>query len=578
MILFHPRRKPGVILYTMNIPLENIEVYLDEQSLLLGETLLEAGSVEDLREVEKHLWVAKVTDGRRYEVEVKLSPSRVLAATCDCDRYRDIGICEHLAATTFLLRRRQQEKKQRQQKQRKSRKTTQKLTTGAVLESVSHEELIAFVRQYAKTNRNFALALKTRFAPQVSMEESKDKYLQLLDSAISMARKVDRGISFRGSQKIYKVLVEIENQIEEAIANRYFRESFHMIQSIIEKITPILKKIDHKRMEIEEQLDHSFRSLKNIIQENPAPALLTEIWEYGLEECTKLRYRNQQLDRRFFQLLLSLAVDREQQDELSEKLDEALRKYEYEGRNPAAILLMLLQILETVQEEDRIQALLDRYLGEPDILLYAVRYAMQHQDYSKAKLLADQGRRNKLRPPVQAELEETLLHIAQAEGDRNAIVRLSIERLLESYDIDYLANVQQISGEEWPRYREQIITQLRARPFSLEREELIGKIYARDQHWEALVQHLTQARSLELLRHFDRLLLATHRQQVYQLYRQLLMEYLQNHLGPKPSGQIRLVLQHLDDIKAGDLVEELVEQFRNKYPERHTLMEELSLF
>jgi hypothetical protein len=562
----------------MNFPLQNIEVYLDEESLLRGESLLESGSVEDMREVEKNLWVAKVHDGRRYEVEVKLSPSRVMAATCDCDRYHDIGICEHLAATMFLLRRRQQEKKQRRQAQQKHGKTTKKLTTGAVLDSVSHEELIAFVRQYAKTNRNFALALKTRFAPQVSVEESKDKYLQLLDSAISMARKVDQGISFRGSQKIYKVLVEIEHQIEEAVANRYFRESFHIIQSIIEKITPIIKKIDHKRAEIGEQLDHSFRSLKSIIQENPPPALLTEIWKYGLEECTKLRYRNQQLDRRFFQLLLSLAVDRDQQEELAGKLDEVLRKYEYEGRNPAAILLLLLQILETMREQERIQALMDRYLGEPDILLYAVRHAMQHQDYRKAKLLADQGRRKKLRPPVQAELEETLLHIAQAEGDKDAIVRLSIQRLLESYDVDYLANVAKICGDDWPRRREEIITQLRTRPFTLEREELIGKVYARDQQWEMLLQHLTQTRSLELLRHFDRLLLPTRRQEVYQLYRQLLTEYLQNHLGPKPSGQIRMVLQHLENIKAGDLVEELVEQFRNKYPERHTLMEELSLF
>ena len=61
----------------MNFPLQNIEVHLDEQSLLAGETLLEAGSVEDLKEVEKNLWVAKVVDQQNYEVEVKLSPSRL---------------------------------------------------------------------------------------------------------------------------------------------------------------------------------------------------------------------------------------------------------------------------------------------------------------------------------------------------------------------------------------------------------------------------------------------------------------------------------------------------------------------
>ena len=172
-------------------------------------------------------------------------------------------------------------------------------------------------------------------------------------------------------------------------------------------------------------------------------------------------------------------------------------------------------VLEALQDEERAQDLMDRYLGEPDILLYAVRHAIQSKDYSKAKLLADQGRRKKLRPTVQAKLEETLLHIAEAEEDTEAIIHLSAQRLLQSYDIDYVANIKAISGDDWPQYQQQIIQQLRNRPYSREREELIGQIYAREQQWEALLQHLAKMRSLEVLRHFDEYLLPAHRKEVY---------------------------------------------------------------
>ena len=57
----------------------NVESHLDEGALVGGEQLLEAGAVEGLFELEKHLWLATIGG---YEVELKVSPLKVLGGTC----------------------------------------------------------------------------------------------------------------------------------------------------------------------------------------------------------------------------------------------------------------------------------------------------------------------------------------------------------------------------------------------------------------------------------------------------------------------------------------------------------------
>lgn len=560
----------------MNFLLKNIENHLDERSLLKGEQLLHAGKVVSMHEIEKHLWVSKIEDETTYETEAKISPSRVLAGTCECERYQDIGVCEHLAAMLLLLRRKKADKQR--EKKRRTKKTPKKLTTNVVLETASHDELVAFVRQYARGNRNFALALKARFAPKVPIEESKEKYLQLLDSTINMARKADRQISYRGSRKIYQILLEMQSQIEDAIVDRYFGEAFHMIQSIIEKISPILRKLEHLQEELREQLKNAFNALNEIIRQQPAPALQAEIWEYCLEESAKLRYRNNQLDVRFYRIMLSLADEADKKQQIVNKLKESLLKYEYEDRNPAAILLLQIQLLESLNQNALAESLIDRYLSQVEILLYAIRQALQKKDYPKAKLLAKIGLQKKPSAAVRAKLEEILLEIAEQEKDLKAISSLSFNRLLQSLDIRYADKIKRAQGDRWPERRSQILEKIRNLPFSFEKEELIGQILAEDQCWEALLAHLEDIRSLELLRRFDQYLLPDYRQEIYRLYRQILDDYLHNHLGRKPSTRIRQVLLHLNNLKAIDLVQELVEKFRTTYPERHTLMEELALF
>ncbi len=559
----------------MNFPLQKIESHLDEQSLLQGELIYEAEGVVALTEVERNLWVATVEEGdRTYEVEIKISPSKVNAATCECARFREEGQCSHLAAALLSLRREVDRRKKKKQPAPQKRRT-RKLTTGVVLENVDRDDLVAFVQQYAKTNRSFALALKARFALNVSVIESKDKYLQLLDSTLSMARKPDRTISLRGSRKIRKVLIEMHAQIEEATTKQYYSEAITMAQSIIEKMTPVLRKLENLKSELQEQITLAFDALRKVVDRKPAPDLLRQLWEYLFEECRKLTYRNNQIDQLFFRLLLHMADDNDRRSQLETLLEEHILRYRRENRNASPLLITLIKLLEQNQEPERAQQLIEQNLSNPELLRFGLRRARQREDHERVKKLALLGLDLDYPPSVRAEIEEHLFYLAQLEGDNSTIAKYATRRFLQSFDFQYYDALKSSIGEDWNEKWPELIGAIQRRPFALDNRRAIAEIYRREGRWEQLVAYLNHSRSLDLLQAFAEHLRNHDPDTLRDLSLALLRGYLQEHLGRKTSQRIRGFLLHLQEQGADEIAGRLVEQLREEYPERHSLMEEL---
>ena len=65
---------------------------------------------------------------------------------------------------------------------------------------------------------------------------------------------------------------------------------------------------------------------------------------------------------------------------------------------------------------------------------------------------------------------------------------------------------------------------------------------------------------------------------IFDIYQQILNQYLNNHLGRTPSVKIRTVIAHLHEHEKHEVASQLVQAFRDQYAERHSLMEELAWF
>jgi len=560
----------------MTFPLSEVEIYLNESSLVQGEWLLEQGMVGHLRETERHLWLSEVSDGAVWEVEMRISPSKVQQASCECATFRSDKQCAHLAAALLALRRLlndRQAEKQATRAQKKER-PVRTLDTQSILNNIRADDLADFVRQYARSNRAFAVALKTRFATDVPTLDNKAKFSELLDSAIGMARKADYSISHRGAGKIAAVADEMLSQAKQAIAQRHWAEAADMAQSIIEKLTPLLRKAGERQVLLRESIRQSFQILLDI-PASPVPTppdLKDALWSYAAEESKKLLYRNNDLDRPFFRLLAALCDTPDKEEELRDLLSVQIDRYLSENRDPSALVLLQLNRLEQLGREMEARQLVETYLSAPDVLLFAVKQAESKGDFHQMKMLAEEGLHRNMPPPISAELEELLLLDAVRRNDMAKAAQMARTRFFKTLEIRYYQALRTASARP---IAAEVLDYLRKLPFSPRKRQAIAAVLNEEGLREDLLAYLQECKSPDLLSEFGPSLLPEKSTEILELYRLVLEQYLRGHVGPKPSQRIREMVEQLYAKGAASIAEPLVAMIREAYPERHTLQEEL---
>jgi hypothetical protein len=560
----------------MNFLLRHLENEVPESALLEGEALLEGGAVEALHELEKQLWIAQ-SEG--FEVEVQLSGQKVTAGTCECDTFKASGICGHLVGTLLQVRQQQQRQKEKREQKKKATNTPRRLTTGVVLDQVDPGELIDFVREYARTHRNFSIALKARFASSVSNLNSKDKYLQLLDTTINAVRKSDRQITMRGAQRLSRVLDELHQQMEQHLDAGNLVEVADIALSIIEKISPVLSKVQRKREQVRVQLVGAFDYLFELVDRSPAPQLLRRLWADSQREYPKRTYQSNRLDGYFFKLMLSTAQEPSQLEALLETLEDRVGQEEEKDGTGADYILLQIAVLEKLDRAEEARQLIEAHLTSPDILDYAIKQAQRQGNRPREKALAQIGLRLDMPEVYQDRLEALLLKISEAEADANSTKTYALLQFFRKLDLRFYKKAREATPKpEQPALFENTLTQLRQRPYSAELRNTLAGLLLAEEQWAVLMAYAEEVQSLDLLSEIDETLLPLFPERVRQLYRQLLHEYARHYVGPKTARRIALALQHLQSLGAQKFVSELAEELRVQYPERHTLTAELSAF
>lgn len=554
---------------------------MEESAWTEGEDWHLSGAVQSLTEVERHLWVARVRVDRTYEVEVQITPSKVKSFSCDCSRFKQEGICGHVVAGLIELRslmahrKRAQEAKKAAAVARQAEKKN-KLTLEVVLEEVPTAELLSFIREYARHHRQFSLALKARFTPQVDHIQSREKYAQLLNTAISVSRKADRRISLRGVQKLIKVLEEILFQAEGYFYAGHYSEVMDAAGMLLEKITPILNKVDRGREKLETYLKQAFALLAKIAGTDAAPVLKRRLWDYALEESGKLFYRNQALDVDFFQLLYRLAQDEARREHLLKLLEDHLDMKVTQSEAEEELLLLKLRLLEQRGDQTQIDRFFQDHIGQERLLKRAVLRARKLEDWTAARHWIQSALDLEESAESRQEWQKLALEVALESGQKQDVLPLAMDLFVNSGQASYF-DLALAQAEDSTKVSDEALQRLileAARPV---RQEAIATVLSRTNRLEELLKFLEQSQSLLLLQKFDHHWQKKDQEKVFPLYRKLLMDYLKDHLGRVTSQKIKNIIDFLYQTGRSSMAERLVEEMKSTYPERHSLMEELDI-
>lgn len=188
------------------------------------------------------------------------------------------------------------------------------------------------------------------------------------------------------------------------------------------------------------------------------------------------------------------------------------------------------------------------------------------------KMLAEEGLRRNMPPPISGELEELLLLDAVRRNDMGKAAQMARTRYFKTLEIRYYQALR--TAADRPVATE-VLDYLRKLPFSPRKRQAIAAVLNEEGLREDLLAYLQECKSPDLLSEFGPSLLPGKSNEILELYRLVLAQYLRGHVGPKPSQRIRQMVEQLYEKGGASIAESLVAMIREAYPERHTLQEEL---
>lgn len=549
------------------LSLKDFEHHISPNTWYAADDLVQAGSVKNLREIEKHFWVALVeTDEGDYESEVIITPHKVKAYACECFTEGRRLMCPHIAATLIKVRQflEQKEENRRSKAEQKAPPELSRFTVQAALENADPQALLEFVRDYARRDRDFSLALKTRFAAQVT--ESENPFALLLQSVLPKpgAQSKMGEADFR---RMRKALDGLEEQLTIARNGHDFRSTFQIASAIFLKINPLLAKSEGNRRGVLLHFSQkSFEGLQEVFQNSPSPELRESVWEALFQNGLKHAFP-QELERNILQFFGSSALEEDKFQRLAEAFDQT----PYPA--PPFLLELFLTALSFRNRPEAAVRVLEDYREKPEVIraaflqLYYLKQwesATQIGEFMLSAGLYSGG--------VVREIENVLLFIAEQRGDTTRLTALLRQRFFQTGNADIFEQLKKAAGKKWPAERKKLLQELKSRGDAAK----TALILSAESALEELIEWIRDHGDMNLLQRYESKLLPINKAFVQEQYIVFLGRYLEEHFGAPAAQHVRMRLSELLHKGETEMTVQIIRALTARFPERQSLPAELA--
>jgi hypothetical protein len=541
------------------ITLTHLEQTLPEGILDAGERYFQEGRVEQLREVDRHLWQARVRMEDFHELEVLLRGNRVQAFSCDCTAGQRKKPCSHLVAMLLLLRRYLD---QRKEKRRSREPAPPPLTIPALLPLIPAEALHQFIREWAGKDPDMALALKARFFHRRGNTGHLSWLQRLFEPWLDEQGRLetDQG----STRKITLIFEQVNAQLAARIEEEETPEVFQLAEGLLDilershqvrhralwirkVVQTVLNRPEGRSLDPDQPrfafLLHNLGRLFRIAEEESVNRVLLELQAYaGFEEARERIkatcggiLRGQESGQRSLDGLLLVYY---QQLRAEEKAGPWLAALQLPRLNPGTYQKLAMTLLEAGDFEEVEGLLREALLSYPHHLeLLRLR----------AKALWELHRWEDL-PGLSLHILSTGLHPA-----------------------DLAWAVQHLPPQGWQALSQRLQDQLEALPSAWERNQMLAALHKTRADLKALSALIGSSQSLRLWRLHASFLRDQDPALLLACSQAFLEDYLVQHLGPQASATTQEILAFLDQSDRGGAAR-LRAMLRLRFPERPQLV------
>ena len=551
----------------MKLWLKDFEHNISPATWEAADQLCLEGKVRNLREIEPHFWVARVdVEGGAYETEVIITPHKIKAYACECFTPGRRLMCVHIAASLLKIRQflDQRAEDRRAKAEAAQSNTLSRLSVQAVLANAAPSDVDAFVREYARRDRDFALALKTWFAG--SVVESENPYILVLESVFpkAMPAKGYRDPEFR---RIRKALDGLEVQLEMAASDGNYRGIFQVASAILKKTTPVVERLEGNRREA---LLHfcqiAFQKMAELTSSHLSVELREAAWQliFDLGE----------------QGLFPVEMHREAIKFLSESTRSedkaAIVRALFDSTQhpvPGFLLQLFLASLAVKDMPSAVPKVLEDYADAPETVREAILqlYYLQHWE---ATLEAGEFFLEKY--PAGAkyrrEVEDILLFVAEKSGDKKRMISLLRQKFMQTGNLEAFRKMKDASGKNWPKDYQRMVNDMILKGDI----NMLAAALAAEDHLDELAQVLEREGTIALMQRYAPYFVGERQPFIRERYVALLSQYLDEHFGAPAAVFVRHRLAELAQKGRLDLVTQIAKDLLSRYSDRASLPEELA--
>ncbi|MBX2892371.1 MAG: hypothetical protein KF734_15700 [Saprospiraceae bacterium] len=547
--------------------LKDFEHHISSSTWAAADELVQAGRVKALREVERHFWVASVEDAEAtYEVETIITPHKIKAFTCECWTEGRRLICPHIAAALLKIRQFLEQKQEERKAKAEARASTEhnRLTVGNVLDHAAPEALAEFVQEYARRDRDFALALKTWFAGAVS--NTPNPFALVLDSVLpkNPADKTFREPDFR---RLRNTIDDLNKQLSNIFEEQNFPTGFQLATTILQKINPLLSKLEgNRRLQLLQQSQQAFYHLAHLQDASVSPELREQAWRTVLEMAAQDIFPAE-MSVPVLLFLTREATNDEKFEGISALFDQS------PSPAPPFVLQLFLGALAQRNRPESVVRVLEEYTDQPTVVRDAI-VTLTQAHHAEAAFQAGTHFLGKMKfsPGQRRELEDTMLSLARSSGDPVRQVNLLWQRFMQSGHFDFYEEAKTIAGRNWPAELKRRLAELRQKGDT----RTAAVVLAAEGHKSELAELLEKQEDLRQFQQYENLFLPEDKPFVRGRYVDLLSAYLNEHFGRPASEHARAMLAGLMQKGEQTLVLDIIRALSAQFPDRPSLPEELA--
>jgi len=175
------------------------------------------------------------------EAEILLEGSKIKDFRCTCEAFHLDQICRHIIAMLLNIQHQKnlQQRSRADQQNKSYPKASYKNSLDEWLHPVDKEELVQFIKEYATSNRDFYLNLKTRFIQYLNPEDSSQKLTDLLQAIIKHIRASGHTWTERKAEKLLKFTEQLTSQLTLILTKGDLKSTSNTLKILVEKILPI---------------------------------------------------------------------------------------------------------------------------------------------------------------------------------------------------------------------------------------------------------------------------------------------------------------------------------------------------